>query len=294
MRTLDPAQDPLVPELQAALARDPIDLAATALVVAKLEYPSIDARRHLDALEVLGSRARRRVAALGAAPIRARVRALNTLVFEEERFAGNRRHYDDFRNNYLNAVLERRLGIPITLALVYMEVARRADVDVQGVAFPGHFLLSVQPPDPAAETIVLDPFDGGAEVDAAGCRRLLARYIEPGGDDALFDRSLLRPCSARQIVARMLNNLKRTYLELRAFARARRVSHLLLIADPTGLTELRDRGLLSYYLDDLPAAMRDLDDYLRLRSWKDEADREERTQLLEHIATVKKQLAGRN
>src|SRR4029453_8068677 len=135
----------LLSELHAQVAREPIDLARSALVIAKLEYPDLQPAPSLDELERLGERARARLAPLSGASIRTRVAALNTLLYGEERFAGNHAHYDDFRNSLLNLVLERRLGIPLSLSVVSMEVARRAVLDALGVAFPGHFLVRMGP-----------------------------------------------------------------------------------------------------------------------------------------------------
>jgi regulator of sirC expression with transglutaminase-like and TPR domain len=278
----------LLSELHAQVAHEPIDLARSALVIAKLEYPDLQAAPSLDVLDRLGDRARARLARLSGAPIRTRVGALNALVYGEERFAGNRAHYDDFRNSLLNLVLERRLGIPISLALVYMEVARRAGLDAFGIAFPGHFLVRVGAD---ADAPILDPFDGGAEMDEAGCRALLARHL---GEEVAFDPAMLQPCTSRQFLARMLNNLKRTYVEWRSFPQARWTTELLLVTDPTILSELRDRGLLAYHLDDFPAALRDLEDYLRLNSWSENADREERDQIWEHVKNLRRRVAGLN
>jgi regulator of sirC expression with transglutaminase-like and TPR domain len=274
--------------LAAALAEEPVSVASAALVVARLEYPALDPAPSLAELARLGARAGERLAALGAAPTAARVAALNRVLFEEERFAGNRAHYDDFRNSLLNVVLERRLGIPITLAVVYMDVARRAGLAVAGIAFPGHFLLRAG--DEAADSLVLDPFNAGTTLDDAGCRDLLANRM---GDEAVFDASLLRPCTPRQLIARMLNNLKRTYVELRSYPQARRVTDLLLATDPTLLPELRDRGLLAYHLDDYPAALRDLEDYVRLHSWTSDED-DERRQIWEHVKMLRRRVAGLN
>ena len=278
----------LVPELQAQVATEPIDLARSALVIAKLEYPRLEPGPSLDVLERLGDRAKTRMTQLGRAPVRAQVAALNDLLYSEERFTGNRAHYDDFRNSLLNLVLERRTGIPISLALVYIEVARRAGLDASGVAFPGHFLLRVVA---GTEAVIIDPFDAGAEVDEAGCRALLARHA---GDDVALDASMLQPCTPRQFLARMLNNLKRTYVEWRSFPHARWTTELLLTTDPTLLSELRDRGLLAYHLDDFPAALRDLEDYLRLNSWSENADPDEREQIWEHVKNLRRRVAGLN
>jgi regulator of sirC expression with transglutaminase-like and TPR domain len=278
----------LVSELQAHVASDPIDLARSALVIAKLEYPRLEPGPSLDELERLGERARARISQMGGAPIRASVEALNQLIYGEERFTANRTHYDDFRNSLLNLVLERRTGIPISLALVYMEVARRAGLDASGVAFPGHFLLRVGA---GPDMLVLDPFDGGAEMDNDRCRALLVRHA---GEDAALEPSMLQPCTERQFLARMLNNLKRTYVEWRSFPQARWVTELLLMTDPTHLSELRDRGLLAYHLDDFSAALRDLEEYLRLNQWTETSDRDEREQIWEHVKNLRRRVAGLN
>lgn len=283
-----PAPHALVSELQAHVASDPIDLARCALVIAKLEYPRLDPGPSLDVLERLGARAQKRLGQPGSAPVREQVAALNELLYDEERFTANRTHYDDFRNSLLNLVLERRTGIPISLALVYVEVARRAGLHASGIAFPGHFLLRVAG---GADALILDPFESGAELDDARCRALLARHA---GDDVALDRSMLEPCTARQFLARMLNNLKRTYVEWRSFPQARRVTELLLTTDPTLRCELRDRGLLAYHLDDFPAALSDLEDYLRLNSRSGPGDDDDREQIWEHVKNLRRRVAGLN
>jgi regulator of sirC expression with transglutaminase-like and TPR domain len=286
--------DPIAHDLVGALAEPTIDIARAALVIARLEYPRLDPRPSLAELTRLGDLAAVDLQAVGPAPVRERIAALNRLLFDRERFLGNRAQYDDFRNSFLNVVLERRLGIPISLAVVYMVVARRAGLDVEGVSFPGHFLLRVAGDHAAAPAVILDPFDAGAELDESGCRALLARAM---GDDAPYDASLMSACTPRQLVARMLNNLKRTYVELRSFQQAYRVTDLLLAADPTLLSERRDRGLLAYHLDDYPAALSDLEDYVRLNAWADAAaapDTEERDQIWEHIKTLRRRVASMN
>ena len=112
-----------------------------ALLFARIEYPTLDVRPYLNQLDMLGREAGLRVA---AAPESLRVQALNQLLFEEQRFTGNSENYSDPRNSFLNEVLDRRTGIPISLAVVYMEVARRAGLQVEGVNFPGHFLVRCQ------------------------------------------------------------------------------------------------------------------------------------------------------
>lgn len=290
----------LVADFEAVLAEDPVDLARAALLIARIEYPALDPAASLDALDRLGERAAIRVG--GSTSVRDRVAILNAFLFVEERFSGNLERYADFRNSLLNVVLGRRLGIPITLALVYMEVAKRAGLEVQGVAFPGHFLmrvdlgfrdeLSVTRSLPA---LILDPFNGGAEMDAAACQRLLGTHLGHLGDELPFDRALIDPCSPRQMLARMLNNLKRTYVDMRSFPQARAATDLLLAVDPMLHVERRDRGLLAYHLDDYASALRDLEDYLRLHGWSSaKQEKGEHDQIWEHVKSLRRRVAGFN
>jgi regulator of sirC expression with transglutaminase-like and TPR domain len=286
----------LIADFESVIA-GPIDLARVALVIARIEYPDLEPGPSLDALDRLGDGASARLDGAGRS-IRSRVAALNAFVFGEERFAGNRAHYADFRNSLLNVVLGRRLGIPITLALVYIEIARRAGLEVQGIAFPGHFLMRVPlgARGPNLRALVLDPFSGGAELDDAGCRRLLGADLGSAGDEGRLDPDLLNPCTPRQMLARLLNNLKRIYVDLRSFPQAHAVTDLLLALDPMLHTERRDRGLLAYHLDNYVGALRDLEDYLRLNSWSASArgERDEHDQIWEHVKTLRRRVAGLN
>ena len=126
------------------------------------------------------------------------VDVLNAYLFDEEGFSGNRDRYDDPSKAFYE-VLERRTGIPITLALVYMEVARRAGIQIDGVNFPGHFLMRFTP-------LILDPFHRGARLSENDCRRLLQRHV---GEEAAFDPALLAPATKLQMLTRVLLNLKR-------------------------------------------------------------------------------------
>jgi len=284
----------IVTDLRGLLKEEPLDLARAALTIARLEYPHLGFAQSLETLDRLGERAAARLNPGSGAPLRARVAALNRLIFDEERFAGNRAHYEDFRNSCLNVVLERRLGIPITLALVYIEVARRAGLTVRGVGSPGHFLMRVPGEHEGGRDLIPDPLDRGAEIDVQDCRALLAKHLGMLNEDVPMDPALLRPCAPRHMLARMLNNLKRTYVEMRSFPQARTVSDLLLVVDPSLLSEVRDRGLLAYHLDDFPAALRDLESYLRLSPKVDDQGKQEFKQLWDHVKTLRRRVAGLN
>jgi regulator of sirC expression with transglutaminase-like and TPR domain len=271
-------------------------LAQAALVIARIEYPRLEADRYLSQLDVMGDAARLRIeqraASTGDRSALSRVTALNAYLFDEERFVGNREKYEDPRNSCLNEVLERRTGIPITLSLLYMEVAQRAGLHVDGVNFPGHFL--VRCPDVAAAVgIIIDPFHGGALLSEHDCRLLLQQHVGP---EVAFDPSLLAPATRPQIIVRMLLNLKRIYVHMRSFPQAREITEMLLALSPSALSELRDRGLLAYHLNDLSGALRDLQTYLKLSSMGDLDDeaREEHEQIWEHVKTLRRRVAALN
>lgn len=272
------------------------DLATVALLIARLEYPKLDASEYLDQLDRMGEIAHERVARCSDLidPVKP-IQALNAYLFDEQGFSGNEQHYDDPRNSLLNQVLARRTGIPITLALVYMEVARRAGVSLEGVNFPGHFLLRFQSRTASGERgsdLIVDPFHGGAILSDDDCRVLLRKHA---GETAEFDRRVLVGATKTQILIRMLVNLKRIYVNMRSFPQGRAVTELLLALNPSAMTELRDRGLLAYHLNDFSAALRDLESYLRFTSGGSTSERnEEHAEIWEHVKTLRRRVASLN
>jgi regulator of sirC expression with transglutaminase-like and TPR domain len=290
---------------QAALSPDP-DLAVAALMIARVEYPQLDAGPYLDRLDAIGREAARRLEAAVESPVDApsrtdpsdyaRITALNDYLFGDLRFVGNNVTYEDPRNSYLNEVLDRRTGIPITLALVYMEVARRAGVHVEGVNYPGHFLLRcpARRGVPSAEDLIIDPFNGGALLSEEACRARLRRRAED--ESSKTEAPRLVHATKPQILARMLLNLKRLYVQMHSFPQALDITELLRAVDPSAINELRDRGLLAYHLRDFSGALRDLQAYLRLsRSAElDENDRAEHAQIWEHVKTLHRRVASFN
>jgi regulator of sirC expression with transglutaminase-like and TPR domain len=289
----------------AALSPDP-DLAIAALMIVRVEYPKLDAGPYLDQLDAFGREAQRRVSEAPLAtdtpahvdPERyARVIALNDYLFKELQFVGNEQQYEDPRNSFLNEVLDRRTGIPITLALLYMEVARRAGLHVEGINFPGHFLVRC----PArrglsySRDLIIDAFHGGALLSEDACRELLRRH-SADDDHARMESHLLGQATKPQILARMLLNLKRVFVRMHSFPQARDITELLLAVDPSAINELRDRGLLAYHLKDFSAALRDLQTYLQLSSAArlDEEEREEHEQIWEHVKTLRRRVASLN
>ncbi len=278
---------------QAALSPDP-DLAIAALMIARVEYPALDAGPYLDRLDAIGHEARRRLSRLESDHY-AQVMALNEYLFGELRFVGNSSHYEDPRNSCLNEVLDRRTGIPITLALVYLEIARRAGLHVVGINFPGHFLLRcpARRDAPLTDDLIIDAFHGGALLSEDACKTLLQRH---SGDGAVFDRQLMMRATKPQILVRMLLNLKRLYVNMYSFPQARDITELLLALDPTAAEELRDRGLIAYHLRDYGAALRDLQRYLQMSGRKtvDDEDRDEYATIWEHVKTLRRRVASLN
>ncbi len=285
-----------------ALSPDP-DLAVAALMIARIEYPHLDASRYLDRLDELGDEAGRRVASASRLPLDAprfadpltlaQVTALSDYLFLEERFTGNQRHYEDPRNSYLNEVLDRRTGIPISLALVYMEVARRVGLRVEGINFPGHFLIRCPAPRRTLDDggdLIIDAFHGGALLSEDACRELLQRHA---GEDSDHDIRRFAHATKPQILVRMLLNLKRTYVKMYSFPQARDVTELLLAINPSGIGELRDRGLLAYHMNDFHRALRDLQAYLELAP-SGAGDKDEQAQIWEHVKTLKRRVASLN
>jgi regulator of sirC expression with transglutaminase-like and TPR domain len=295
-------------ELQRAINAPGEELGPAALAIARVEYPFLDSAAYLQALDRMGREASSRIGH-GALQPQDAVRALNEYFYDEQGFRGNRERYDDPRNNFLNEVLDRKTGIPISLGVVYLEIARRTGVRIVGVNFPGHFLLRVPEGTGDAgrrsasreDAVIIDPFHGGARLSESDCRQLLRQHV---GEEAAFDSSLLEPATRHDIVIRMLVNLKRLYVRMRSFPQARFISDLSLTIDPSAIAELRDRGLLAYHLEDFAAALRDLETYLRLLPRRPRFDEmtgdaqgspeEPDTQIWEHVKTLRKRVAGMN
>jgi regulator of sirC expression with transglutaminase-like and TPR domain len=276
------------------------DLAAPAFLVARVEYPRLDAGPYLDRLDAMGDQASLRIAEDPGhdAPLEARIDSLNRYLFRELAFKGNRDQYEDPRNSCLNDVLDRHTGIPISLCLVYIEVARRAGIRAEGVNFPGHFLVralqDLHTDDPN-DGLIVDPFHEGAILNEQDCRKLLRHQM---GNETAWEPELLARATRRQILVRMLLNLKRLYVKWRSFPQARMVTDLLLTLTPNPVTELRDRGLLAYHMNDFPAALRDLEEYLKrskTRSGEVATDqREEDEKVWEHVKALRRRVAGLN
>ena len=218
-----------------------------ALLIAREEYPELDVGAYLRRLDELAAAARPSVHP--DSPAAEQVAQLNQFMFVERGFAGNSDNYYDARNSYLNQVLDRRTGIPISLSVVYSEVAQRLDLPVYGVSFPGHFLVKYV----GAPEIIIDPFFGIVITRQECSQRLHGIY----GPKARFEPRLLYPAGPREILVRMLSNLKQIYVDTSDFDRALACVDRILLLQPDEPRELRDRGILYQRLECYAAALRD-------------------------------------
>lgn len=285
-------KDALKQDFLHAVSSKDYSTGAAALRLARLEYADLDPAPYLRQLDEMAADVRERLARTGEESASARLSVLTEYLYRDLGFSGDREHYEDPRNSFLNVVIERRAGIPISLAVVFLEVADRIGLRAEGVNFPGHFLVRVPGEDSSSRGLLLDPFHGGAIISEADCHQLLRAHM---GEEAVLDPAMLATAHKYDIVVRMLLNLKRAYVRMRSFPQAREVTELLLGLDRSSLTELRDRGLLAYHLEDFSSALRDLQEYLRLAQVpEDEEGRQEHLQLWEHVKTLRRRLASFN
>ena len=255
------ALEPFVELLAREDAR--IDLAQACLMIAQDVYPELPIERYLGEIERMAVKLRSRIAR--AQGPEERVLTLNEFLFEELRFRGNDDSYYDPRNSYLNEVIDRRTGIPITLSVLYMALGRRIGLPLEGVSFPGHFLVRLNL---RGGMLVLDPFAGGAPQSEAELRERVQRVVPPAMREKLGVADLplehfLEPATNRQIVARVLRNLKAIYRDTDKPERLLEVINRILIVTPQASAELRDRGLVYQRLECHRAALKDLSDYLQ-------------------------------
>ena len=240
-----------------------VDLARACLMIAQGAYPALDVERYMGEIESLALRLRARLTNVGG--IEERVVALNEFLYEELGYWGNTEDYYDPRNSYLNDVIDRKTGLPITLAVLYMALGRRIGLPLEGVSFPGHFLVRLRT---RGGVLILDPFTGGAPQSEADLRARLQRVIpEAAGADVSVDElpldQFLEPASNRQILARVLRNLKGVYREIDKPERLLDVLNRMLVVSPDANAELRDRGYVYQRLECWRAAHQDLGEYLQ-------------------------------
>jgi regulator of sirC expression with transglutaminase-like and TPR domain len=269
----------LVELLSGRSERVPLDRAA--LELAALDCPGLDPAPYLAVLDGFAAELAGRIAPrAGGMDF---VLAANDYLFHEQRFAGNTADYYDPGNSMLNAVLERRTGLPITLALIYIEVARRLRRPVYGIGLPGHFL--VQYNDGLFATFI-DPFHAGRLLAAPDC---FALARETAGREVPDDLRLLAPFTNRQILLRMTANLRRAWFRRGAYAKELRLLDLLLEALPHSGPEHRERAVVHIQLGNMRLALQDLERYLRFTP-----DAPDRAEVEKHVQSLKVYLARLN
>lgn len=245
--------------LLASGADDGLRLFDLAMLIARDEYPHLDVAGYRDQLE--GYVRRLRPAVDRDIDLPSRLTAINRFLYEEIGFAGNDRQYDDPRNSYLNDVFDRKLGIPISLAVIQIEVMRELGLPLEGISFPGHFLVRLQVDD---GILVMDPFNQGRPVSVEELRERATPHLGGQAPDDQQLLQILEPATHRSILMRMLRNLKGLYQQRGDFERVARSADRLLKLAPDLAEALRDRGLAYHQLGHASGAREDLGRYLHL------------------------------
>ena len=234
-----------------------MSLVKAALILAREEYPDIEVEHYVQELDGFAQRLKRRlpeVVSLGDA-----VFALNQFLFDEQGFTAAVTDYDDPSNSFFNRVMDRRRGIPLSLSMLYLVLGRRIGLPLQGVPFPGHFLVKISL---AGEALFLDPFAGGMSLSLEDLRQMLSQ-IEPQPPAGAL-KKLLAPATRREMVVRMLRNLKLSFMRRAQLQKALWALDRLLLLVPARPVEIRERAELYEQLDYLPGAIADYKRYLEL------------------------------
>ena len=255
MQTINPARTRF-----RALLRQPgerLNLAEAALCIAWEEQGDDHVDDSLHLLDTLTAGAGARVS--GYTTPAAIVNGINRYLFGEMGYHGNVGNYADPANSYLDRVLAKRVGLPITLSIIYMEIGWRLGLPVSGLALPGHFLVRYTTGD---ETIYIDPFNRGRIWSHAECVTQIGTFY--GEVSPALVARIMAPPTKRQILARMLRNLKGLYIERGALVRSLSIVDRILLADPDSAQDVRDRGLMRARLGALHGALEDLDRYARM------------------------------
>lgn len=269
-----------------------IDLVQAALLIASTQYPDLDMAYYTAQLDSLAQRVRTALAlpapnlqpALpeGIEILRV-IEAMNKILFEEEQFRGNRDDYHNPNNSLLNKVLEEHAGIPVTLSLIYAEVGKRVGIQIDGIGVPYHFLVRCQSPQ---GFIYIDPYEGGRQMSERGCRERIRQIAQ---HRIRFHSQWLEPFTRRHWLMRILNNLKRIYINQDDYDRALTICDLLILLNPRTAEEWRDRGLIRLQLKHYSRAIKDLKAYTELAP-----EASDRYEILNYIKTARQMLAMLN
>jgi len=231
-----------------------INLAKAALYIAQEEYPRLDPQEYLNALDTMAGELRERLPP-EYYPLKV-IQTINQYLYDDLGFQGNKNNYYDPCNSFLNDVIDKRQGIPISLALVYVEIAQRINFPMEGIGMPGHFLIRPQVPD---MEIFVDVFEKGEIMFGEDCQEKLTEIYQT---PVTLQPEFLAPVTKKQFLMRMLNNLKYIYLNQQDLEKALAAVERIVLLFPEFVAEIRDRGLLSYQTGRFTQAIRDLETYL--------------------------------
>lgn len=259
-----------------------IDLLRAALTFARIEYPQLDPEPYVRKIEELAQRVVSRIR--DASDPAQSITAINEVLYHEEMFRGNTVEYYSPLNSFINDVLDRRLGIPISLALIYMEIGRRAGFPLFGVGMPGHFLVKHY--DVSGRPTLIDTFERGMVVTEEDCRQ---KMLQLTAGQATLQPEFLNTVTKRQMLTRMLNNLRTIYLARRDLKRAVQVVDLILVIYPRSPEDVKQRAVLRYNLDDLSGAVADFEDYVKMSPEASDAEEIKQTAL-----SLRRQMARLN
>jgi regulator of sirC expression with transglutaminase-like and TPR domain len=246
-----------------------LELDEAALLLARIEFPGLDIGPFLQILDSYAAELEGRGGSF--------VAAANQFLFDELGFAGNAADYYNPANSCLNEVLASKTGIPITLSVVYLEIARRLAKPVFGIGLPGHFIVQY---DDGSFSTYIDVFHGGRLLDAIDCAELAGSAANP---------AMLARVDKRQIVTRMINNLRGIYFSREAHRKSLQVLNLLLAANPNSAEEYKQRGITHLQLEQTRAAKADLERYLDLAP-----DAPDRAAVEKEVASLTRWMVGMN
>jgi regulator of sirC expression with transglutaminase-like and TPR domain len=233
-----------------------VDMVNGALLIARTTYRDLDEAFYRQYLAGLADRYRSSLNRID--PPMEMIAKLNRIIFEEEGFRGNSRDYFNPDNSFLNRVIDRRLGIPITLSLIYIEVGRSAGLDFQGIALPGHFIAALFY---KSDRILLDPFNKAKILSEKDCQRIVGPRLDHNNFDALLTLTLAKP---KEILIRMLRNLKAIYLHSNNELKTFEMLHWILSLKPDAVKERLERGLRYEAMGNSGRAIEDFQRYLEL------------------------------
>jgi len=254
-----------------------IELARAVLTIAAGEYPNLLIAEYLSRIDLLAAEVAERIGQ--ERNVYRSIAGLNHVLFQRHGYRGNRSEYFDPKNSFLNEVMERKRGIPITLSVLYMEVAQRIGLPLLGVGFPGHFLVKYIDDE---QEIVIDPFNGGEVLSTDSLETLLRQLF---GGNIVLHADLLEPVTKKQVIRRMLYNLKAIYLRRNDFLKALSIIERLLILEPGSADDLRDRGAVFLKLECFSQALADFETYLRMAP-----DAEDAVAIKEQVVNLAKQV----